>query len=163
MSKKRFEKNIIRLYAKYTDEEIYNMLLESLPKYIKLVKSEEIAKEILKQYNLTLYTDSGNERFKWNHTKLIICAKLRGIEIPEFDVEVTIDDIIERITENKYEDICTIDEYCYKWDGYCGDNVWGIEEIINSDEYDGADIRMIEIANYYNKIINDTKKLVLKK
>ena len=43
---KKFEKNILRLYRNYSDEEIYNMVLESLPKYIKLIKSEEIAKEI---------------------------------------------------------------------------------------------------------------------
>lgn len=157
---KKFEKNILRLYRNYSDEEIYNMVLESLPKYIKLIKSEEIAKEILKKYNLTLYYDSRNERVKMKYIKLMICAHLKKIMIPEelFHVEITIDDIIKRITENKLESARLIDEYCYKWDGYCGNGLWNIEEIIHSNEYDGANIRQKEIYKLYNNIIHDVKK-----
>lgn len=170
-NKRKFAKNILRLYKDYSDEEIYNMILESLPKYMKLIKSRKIASEILKSYNLILYSDSANKRFEMKHIKLMICADLRKIVIPEtlFDVEPTIDDVTKRLTENKLESVRLIDEYCYKWDGYCGGGEWNIEKIIHSDEYDGSHIRKLEVCNFYNRIINDvkksyeTKKLVLTK
>jgi len=156
----KFNKNILSLYKRYTDDEIYNMVEQSLPRYIKLTKSEEIAKEYLKKHNTPLYRNSGNERIKIQHSKLMICAKLRNINVPEslYAVEVTVNDIIQRIIENKYEMVSTIDEYCYKWDGYCGDGQWDVEEIINSDEYDGATIREMEVCKFYNDIIDNVKE-----
>ena len=156
----KIQKNILRLYKDYSNEEILKMVLESLPRYIKLVKSEEIAKEILKEYNTVLLSFSPNSYFKKQHQKLMVCAKLREISIPDeaYDVLVTVNDIIERIKETQSEEISIIDEYCYKYDGYCGNGMWNIEEIINQEEYDGAWIRMDEVRCFYEEIINNIKE-----
>jgi len=74
------------------------------------------------------------------------------IFLPDYKVELILN------TENKYEMVSTIDEYCYKWDGYCGDGQWDVEEIINSDEYDGATIREMEVCKFYNDIIDNVKE-----
>lgn len=47
----KYKKYLLREYSGFSDVEIINMIEESLPKYIKLILSEEFVRWIKKNWN----------------------------------------------------------------------------------------------------------------
>jgi len=152
-SQRKYMKNVLRKYSMFSNEELLTMIEDSLPKYIKLVKSEQIAIDILKSHNRPVW--SGHENFKFCHSQMMMCADLRGISVPNhlYDVNITINDIIERIEEFEYRELKTIDEYNYKYEGYVGNGIFTSDELVGP--YDGAEIMQMEVHASYTKIIDN--------
>ena len=116
-------KNLLFKYKNYTDDMIINLLKIEIPKYEILIKSEMKAIEILSQYNI----------------------------IALYQVNITLNDVIQRIEEFKQEEISWITEHNYLFDLYDSNMEY---KTISSDE---------EVSDVYNKYNNINHKLIYKK
>ena len=146
-------KNLLFKYKNYTDDMIINLLKIEIPKYKILIKSEMKAIEILSQYNIIAYRTELNKLKMQRIETLIEVAKLRNIFIPFelYQVNITLDDIIQRIDEFKQEEISWITEHNYLFDLYDSNIEY---KTISSDE---------EVSDVYNKYNNINHKLIYKK
>ena len=68
----------------------------------------------------------------------------------------TLDDIIARLKENCSEEVNLIDEYCYRYDGYCGNGLWNVPGYVYESGTIGADLKMHEVSELYDEIIEET-------
>lgn len=79
----------------------------------------------------------------------------RGISYPhKEEIEVTIEDTIKRIEENKELEIMYIKEYKETWYGYMGKDNWDHNYMYAEKCYE---IRIREISQTYNNIIETLK------
>ena len=147
------EEKIINYYSKFNDDEIQKMLDEGINKYNIILQSEKIAKIYLHKYNIHFFHQ--NERFKSDFQGLLIYAKHRNLMFNKesFYSECSIEDIIERINENKYKNIDLIMEYAYQYIGYLGNDTWNNMADINNDF--GVEIKINEVNSLYQMVIND--------
>ena len=156
--KSKSDKFILNIFFFFLDEELLKMIETKSKMNSRLIESEKIAKEILDKHARYLF--HRNESFKLNYSKLLRCAKLRGLDYNSSIkyAEATLDDIINRIKENCTAEVNNIDEYCYKYDGYRGNGTWNKEEFIHETGIIGADIKIHETMELYDEIIEETKK-----
>lgn len=143
------EKKLLRKFNELTDDDILNILKEKIPEYIKLIKSEEIAIEILSKYGIK--KQKNNTRIdKINTLNIIKIAKLRNIEIPRelYDVDINNDDIIARIIEFNAEDHSAEYKKAYLFYANFSDNLAKTDLVLKSCEQ-GIE----NIDNKYSEII----------
>ena len=155
------EKDIIDFYKKYSDQEIKGMLNDGIVQYNKIVQSERIAKTYLEKYGVHFYYQ--NEKFKKDFARLLAYSKYRHLIFKEenYYTECSIDDVIERIQENKCADIDALREFSFEYIGYLGNNAWNSHADI--DDESGLAIKINEINLLYERIINEIKENCTKK
>ncbi len=138
----------------YSNGQIWEIACELFKDYAIFQKSHEIATNILAAHGLFMMS-------KFSHQKALKNMKSeiskRGMKLPEtyYDIEISLDDIIKRIEENKALEIEYIKKYSYTWNGYAGNDSWNNSHI-NAEL--GANIRISEITRKYDKIIENIKK-----
>ena len=155
------EEKIVDFYKKYSNEEIQKMLDDGIVKYNIIIQSEKIAKEYLRRYNVHFYYQ--NERFKNDFKRLLIGAKHRNLLFHEeyYHSDCHIEDVIERIIENKHKQLDALHEFAYQYIGYLGNDTWNNLADINDEN--GLYIKMNEINMLYERIIEDVKENCTKK
>ena len=94
------ERELLSLYADFTNDELCEFIEENIMGYSILVRSEEIAKSYLKRWGIEFY--SQHEGLKKCFEELLVYIRLRGINFDYslVNIEVDEEDIIERILEN---------------------------------------------------------------
>ena len=102
------KEELLKIYENYSNDDLRDSVIEGISEYDILTKSEMIAKKILETYGIKFYYV--HEDFKRNVKKMMLCARIRGITLPEsvYYGEITLEDIIERISENEafQESLC---------------------------------------------------------
>ena len=90
------------------------LLVDALPEYYRLVKSEDIAREELSYYDKE-YNDKLADR-KVPYEELIRWAEENGIDIPDraYDYEVTTADVLARLDEQMMIEIEEIEDNALK-------------------------------------------------
>lgn len=150
----KYEKNLLRQFELFSDDMLLSILKTSIAEYMLLVKSEQKAIDFMKLHGINNFPIL-NKITKEKTEKLIEVAKLRNITIPDefFLVNISTDDVIARIQQFKYEEICWIEEHSYLYD-------------LTDPDYDTNDIMNLITANctseeaikkidrYYNYLIN---------
>ena len=93
---------------------ILKLLVNALPEYYRLVKSEDIAREELSYYDKE-YNDKLADR-KEPYEELISYAEKNGIDIPDraYDYEVTTADVLARLDEQMMIEIEEIEDTASK-------------------------------------------------
>ena len=98
----------LKQYENYTNEELISYAIDGINHYSVIEKSEMIAKRLLEAYGINFYYM--HENFKSNIRRLMMCLKMRGLNLPEnaYLNDITTEDIIERISENEafQESLC---------------------------------------------------------
>lgn len=157
------EKNILREFSHLSEADLMVEIHDAVEKFVILIKSEEQAARILKKYDKKAYFDF-NENDKHQYYKLMVCARLRNLSIPSewYDVDITDDDVIERIKEVMYDDIKWIDENSYLYDSCHVDDINDFNDTGYGDW--PSDIEIDKVRDFYLSIIEETfgnkKKLV---
>ena len=151
------EKDVLNSYSdeEITDEEIEEMLINYTIRYYIIIKSEKEAIKILKDNNQAFF--NYQKDFKSYYFEFIEYAKRRGITLSKDieNVEISDEDILERIIENKESCIALINRYSSGFRGYLGNGVFEIDENLSINENEGVKIRIQEIENLYEQIINN--------
>lgn len=136
----------------YTNGEIYEIAIKLFKDYEVFKKSQEEAEKILAQHRLVIMTSF---RHQTALKKIKEELKKRGISYPrQEEVEISIEDIIKRIEENKELEIIYIKEYKETWHGYIGKDNWD-RNYIHAQK--GYETRIREISLAYNNIIETLK------
>lgn len=136
MSKRRkYEKNLLKQFELISDDMLLNILKTSIAEYMLLVKSEQQAIDFMKNHGINNFPIL-NKITKEKAEKLIAVAKLRNITIPEefFLVNISTDNVIDRIQQFKYEEIYWIEKHNYLYD-------------LTDPDYDTNDIMNLSTAN----------------
>lgn len=159
LSKNSIEKEqqrILDLYKDISNEELKENLSEYfIPQYNLLLKTESIARFILASYGqIFVYQHSD---FKKAYSDMITCAGLRKVKVHyEYgNVEVSMEAIIVRILENKAAVIQSVQENVSNYFGYLGNGVFDKTKRSVDDNGAGAVIRIRELEDLYNKIVDD--------
>ena len=106
----------------YTNGEIYDIAVKLFKEYEIFKKSQEEADKILSQHRFITMTS-----FPYQKSLKKIKEELskRAISYPnQEEVEISTEDIIKRIEENKELEIMYIKEYKETWYGYMGKDNW---------------------------------------
>ena len=142
------EENILREFRHLSEADLMIEIHDVITKYAILTKSEKEAIKILERHGKKACFDF-NDWKKVKYYKLMACAKLMNLVIPNewYDVDITNDDIIERIIEFRNAEIKWVNENSYVYDG-C---------LINDEESEviplPSDIEIDKIINFYFDII----------
>ena len=150
------KKSLLNKFKDFTDEMLLASLQSGIQEYEVLVKSEQLAIQILKGYGISVYTTL-NQIQKQRVEKLLEVAKLRNLTIPEewHLVEISKEDIISRIKQFKLYEITWIEEHNYLFD-LIDPN---LELISDSPSYHPSSEEAIEdVHNKYDRIIEEQKK-----
>ena len=149
------EKYLLRKYAGFSNKELVNLVREKSILYSRLIDSENIARKVLANHGRFFH--KRNEAFKYNYLKLLKGAALRGVNTDKIvkEYNATLEDIISRIEENRYKEASIIDEYCYKYDGYCGAGNWNLPNFHYEEGQIGADIMTAEVSELYDQIVEE--------
>ena len=160
MNNRSKEESILREFKHLSEADLMIEIRNIIVNYVILTKSEEEASKILEKYDKKTCFDFNNWR-KEKYYKLMLCAKLMNLFIPNewYDVDITNDDIIERIIEFRNDEIKWVNENSYIYDG-C---------LINDEESEfislPSNIEINKIINFYFDIIEkefDCKKNLIK-
>ena len=105
---------LLKIYENYSNEDLRDSIISVINEYGILTKSELVAERILETYGIKFYYI--HENFKRNVKRMILCARIRGIVLPENAnyVEITLEDVIERISENESFQECMFKNYDFK-------------------------------------------------
>ena len=158
------KENILREFCYLSIDELRLEIHDAIEKFVVLTKSEEEATRILEKYGKQAYFDF-NDWKKTRYYKLMEVSKLKNLVIPNewYDVDITNDDIIERIIEFRNDEIKLIDEYSYIYDGCFIDEIQVSEEL-RDFTYLPSDLEIDKLCDFYRGIIEETldnrKKLV---
>ena len=150
------KKSLLNKFKDFTDEMLLTSLQSEIREYEVLVKSEQLAIQILSGYGISVYTTL-NQIQKQRTEKLLEVAKLRNLTIPEewHLVEITKEDVISRIKQFKFYEITWIEEHNYLFD-LIDPN---LELICDSQLVHHSSEEAIEdVHNKYDKIIEEQKK-----
>lgn len=151
-SRRKREKNILREFRHLSEADLMIEIHDEITKYVILTKSEEEATKILDKYDKKAFFDFNNWK-KVKYYKLMVCARLMNLVIPAewYNIEITEDDVIERIKEVMYDDIEWIDENSYLYDSCHVDE---IDDLIDNGYGDlPSDLEIDKIRNFYFDII----------
>lgn len=131
------------------------MLKSILPEYERLLKSEQIAIQILASYSIFV-SPALNRIQKQRIEKLLEVAKLRKLIIPEewFLVDISIDDVILRIEEFRLEEISWIEEHNYLFDLIDYD-VDSKSDSLSSNQ--SSEEAIADVYKKYDRIIEEQK------
>lgn len=154
------KKSLLNKFKDFTDEMLLTTLQSGIQEYEVLVKSEQLAIQILNGYGISAYTTL-NQIQKQRVEKLLEVAKLRNLTIPEewHLVEITKEDVISRIKQFKFYEITWIEEHNYLFD-LIDPN---LELISDSPSYRPSSEEAIEdVHNKYDRIIEDLNVRVKK-
>ena len=147
MSKDKIKRKYKKLFSKYNKKELKEILEREIDNYIRIVKSEEIASKILKQYYLPYY--DMHEDYKMMVQQFILYCKEKGINYKiDNDISITNEEIATRINENKYYQLSVIEELGYLYDEFLYDETLNHPQKIDYDS----------INNMYDFILNNIKK-----
>ena len=153
MDKKKInDDQLLSLFENYSDEEILRKINENIYFYRRLKKIEPLVIEILNKYGVQYYRTF--ESFKQFFEKVLYCAKLRKIKYRNVEYRIRINDLIEMIKINRDLEIDNVLENFSYYYGYIGNNEWDINNL-SLDTDTGLDIKVNEIRNQYQKIIDD--------
>jgi len=166
---KKREKQLLKYYSEYTDEELIELYKTKAKEYNKLIESEELASRILKENgNMVYYAASFNKKQKREYLLLQKAMVLRGLGkyLTICDAPITTDDIVRRIEENLYEEINFMDEYCYLPTTFYEEDKWYLENPILATDFlslnKDAMARIFDENNrdrveHYTELINKIK------
>lgn len=149
MTKKELE--ILKLYSGFSDERIKEMYMIGIIPYLTLVKSERIARKLLNEYGIFFYYQ--HEELKHEFRQIFNCMRLRNLTFfpSVMDVEVNLEDVVERIRENEAKRIDDIHKYIYlKYHNKLNSYDREIPEIKKE-----LDILMNDVMLLYDSIVND--------
>ena len=167
----KIRKNILKQFKEFSDEELLCLLQKCISEYVKLIESKKYAKEILIKYNVISYYSS-IENIEKRYFRLHECAKLRGLFIPSewYNVEITDEDIINRLLEFAHNERMWIDKHNYLFNlvNTDFDNDVIISSSENIDDLYPSDIEQLKVTVLYNEIIDkefgsNAKNKLLKK
>lgn len=149
------KKSLLNKFKDFTDEMLLTTLQSGIQEYEVLVKSEQLAIQILKEYDISV-NPALNQLQKQRVEKLLEVAKLRNLTIPEewHLVEISKDDIISRIKQFKLYEISWIEEHNYLYD-LIDPNLE-----LNSDSsscHRSSEEAISDVHNKYDSIIKERK------
>ncbi len=146
MFKGTVKKKYQNIFDKYSIEDLKDLLQRELEKYMIIVKSSRIATAILNEYGLPFY-EINEDYFKMVNALVHYC-ETKGINtLYDNEIEITLDDIITRINENRYAHLAQMDELAYMCDTFLYDDCYQINK-----NY------IKEINDLYDAIIDRLKK-----
>lgn len=151
------KKNLLKKFEQIDNETLLDFMKQEITTYIKLEKSELIAKKILLKHGINTY-GSINEQLKNRFHILHELTNLRNIKIPKsyYQTEISDIDIITRINEFKHEEITWIEKHNYLFDLIDEQNIYpelDIIEMFPDDDILQSDRKISEIISKYEKII----------
>ena len=153
---KKRQKNLLNKFADYTDDMILTILKNAIPEYEILVKSEQLAIQILSRYGIDVFTTL-NQIQKQRMEKLLEVAKLRNLTVPEewHLVEISKDDIISRLKQFKLYEISWIEEHNYLFD--LVDPNLELNYSLSARKQSSEEA-IEDVHNKYDRIIEEQKK-----
>ena len=156
---------ILREFAHLSESDLMVEIYDAVREFAILTKSEEIAVKILEKYGKRVYFDF-NDYKKVKYFKLMICAELMNLFIPEswYDVCITDDDVIKRIIELRNDEIKWLNDHSYIYDSLSFNDYDTYVQENSESVVLPSDIKIDEIIAFYNGIIGKEfgsgKKLV---
>lgn len=148
------EKSLLNKFKDYTDDRLLTLLKNGIQEYKILVKSEQLAIQILTRYGISV-GPTLNQIQKQRVETLLKVAKLRNLTIPEewHLVEISKDDVISRIEQFKHQEISWIEEHNYLFD-LVDTNL----ELNSSSCKQSSEEAIEDVHNKYDRIIEEQKK-----
>ena len=109
--------NLLKHFKNYNDDQILNFIKETINKHLISKKSEEVASTILKHYNKTA-SFIKRDNLERDYYRIMQYIKIKELAIPDdwFDVNISIEYVIDKIYEARYLEVKWIDQHCYLFD-----------------------------------------------
>ena len=149
----------------YSNAQIEKLYKSAYGEYLINKEAEKIAEIFLKEYDesLRLTRFSKNTKVRYYELEKEIHRRQLSPEIKTDNIQIPLYCIIDRIRDNRNHVIDYYKNFSNKYVGYCGNNEWDIEEIITKKNHSGINIKIREVNEKYEKIINDVMSVLYDK
>ena len=152
-------------FKKYSNIKIEKLYKSAYKEYLINTETEKIAELFLKRFDesLRLTRFSKNTKVKYYELQKEIYKRELKPDIKTDNIIIPLYCIIDRIKDNRNHVIDYFKRFSNKYEGYCGNNEWDIEEITSKKNHSGINIKIKEVNEKYARIINNVMSLLYDK